>query len=297
MSTNVVDNNTQSQTPMDKINLDLTELDAHELALLQSQTGIQDIDELKRHVEDVAERAFKARSKFVYQPIYKHVLELGKTRKDAIFLDIGCALGHDTRKVVADGYPVQNVVASDLQPEFWTLGHELFKSTPETFPVPFIPGNALDEAFIPDCSPFDNASHPPSTEKPTQSILTSSKSLAPLQGHVSAIHVSALFHLFGESQQRVLARKIGSLLSPEPGSVIFGIQRGFATPGEHENPRGEMVFWHSVESWKKLWVGGEGEEGVYPKGMVEVDATLWDHKLGSQEPNRCFLVWSVKRVE
>ncbi|KAF5344030.1 hypothetical protein D9758_012874 [Tetrapyrgos nigripes] len=295
MSTSVADNSTQ----IHKISLDLKELNADELALLQSQTGIQDMDELKRHVfgyRCLTSTIF-LRSKFAYQPIYKHVLGLGKTRKDAIFLDIGCALGHDTRKVVADGYPVQNVVASDLQPEFWTLGHELFKSTPETFPVPFIPGNAFDEAFIPDCPPFDNDRHLPSTEKPTRSILTPSKSLAPLQGHVSAIHASALFHLFVESQQRVLARKIASLLSPEPGSVIFGIHNGAATPGEHANRRGESVFWHSVESWKKLWIGGEGEEGVFPHGTVDVDAKLLERKLSSHETNRWFLVWSVKRVE
>jgi hypothetical protein len=42
-----------------KIILDLKELSEDELALLKSQTGILDMDELKKHVEGVAGKAFK----------------------------------------------------------------------------------------------------------------------------------------------------------------------------------------------------------------------------------------------
>ncbi|KAF5342833.1 hypothetical protein D9758_013379 [Tetrapyrgos nigripes] len=295
-----------------KITLNLQELTEGELALLKSQTGIEDMDELQKHVESVAYKAFKIfryyyltqttflKFKLDYIPIYKHVLELGKTRPNAIFLDIGCGFGHDTRKAIADGYPIQNVVASDIHPEFWNLGHELFKSTPESFPVPFIPGDALDDAFIPDCPPFDNETRKPSTEKPSQATLASAKSLAPLQGHVSAIHASGLFHLFVEEQQHVLANKLASLLSPEPGSAIFGIHRGASEAKEITNIREEKTFLHSEDSWTRLWVGKEGEgEGVFPKGMVQVDVRLYDLKPstdGTTSSDFTLLVWSVKRI-
>ena len=65
---------------------------------------------------------------------YDVLLELGKKREGAILLDIGCCcefwvpmilnmlitsplmpVGNDVRKAIADGYPVQNVIASDLE--------------------------------------------------------------------------------------------------------------------------------------------------------------------------------------
>ena len=49
-------------------------------------------------------------------PAYKDLLQLGKERPNALFLDIGCGVGNDTRKVVADGFPAKQVIASDLFP-------------------------------------------------------------------------------------------------------------------------------------------------------------------------------------
>lgn len=67
-------------------------------------------------------------------PAYPSLMQLVKERPDAIFLDYACACKHwkdtfipkyystesyqvgvDTRVAIADGYPVENVVASDLQ--------------------------------------------------------------------------------------------------------------------------------------------------------------------------------------
>ncbi|KAF5367143.1 hypothetical protein D9758_004028 [Tetrapyrgos nigripes] len=293
------------EKPTKQITLDLGELDENELAFLKSQTGIEDVEVLTRHVEDIARRAHKVfgydyltRTLFLKfrstrLPVYKHVLELGKTRDDALFLDVGCGwipqVGHDIRKTIADEYPIQNMVGSDLHPEFWDLGHELFKSTPETFPVPFIPGDALDDDFIPNRDPFLDM---PTTSKPSRQSLASSKSLASLQGHVSVIHASALFHLFLKESQRRLARKLASLLSPVPGSVIFGVHRGLPQPGEIFNTRSEQIFCHSADSWKRLWIGGEGEVGVFPSDAVDVQAVVIQVAL----KETWILVWSVKRI-
>ncbi|THV02809.1 hypothetical protein K435DRAFT_852453 [Dendrothele bispora CBS 962.96] len=285
------------------VKLDFSVLDKEELALLKSQTGIENMEELREHVESVVGKAHNVfryecltrlvflKSKYPRLPAYKHVLELGKSREDTLFLDIGCCFGHDTRKAVWDGYPIQNIIASDLYPEFWDLGHELFKSTPETFPVPFIPGDIFDDHFIPDRMPVMKTS---TTERPSLQSLASSKSLAPLQGHISAIHASALFHLFREEPQRRIAKKLASLLSPVPGSVIFGLHRGLPEAREIQNvgKAKDTIFGHSPASWKKLWAGGETEEGVFPPHTVEVDASI------TQIPGTDvhMLAWSVTRI-
>lgn len=90
---------------------------------------------------------------------------------------------------------------------FWDIGHKLFKSTPESFPVPFVQGDVFDPKHIAPASPLYT---PPSTPRPDLSTLAS---LTPLQGHVSAIHVAAFFHLFQEDGQLKAARALASLLS------------------------------------------------------------------------------------
>lgn len=47
---------------------------------------------------------------------YHEFLQLTKQRPSPLFLDIGCGVGNDTRKVVADGFPAKQIVASDLHP-------------------------------------------------------------------------------------------------------------------------------------------------------------------------------------
>jgi len=235
-------------------------------------------------------------------PAYDHLLKLGKERQSAILLDIGCCFGNDARKAVADRYPVQNVIASDLVAgshyitffhtpaqtfsEFWDLGHQLFKTTPETFPVPFLPGDAFDPSLL---TPGPISYSPPTTPIPTLSSLTS---LSPLQGHISAIHGSSFFHLFNEAKQFDLAKRLASLLSPEPGSVIFGSHAGREMKGERKTSLGVDAFLHSPQSWAEMWDGG-----IFEKGQVKVDAGLVKiERLVNNDSANQLLVWSVTRL-
>ncbi|EMD41568.1 hypothetical protein CERSUDRAFT_110117 [Gelatoporia subvermispora B] len=282
------------------------EPDDAELAFLQKETGIQDVEELKQHVMAVQKEALKVfpygcirrysftRLKISRQPKYSYVLKMGKERPGAILLDIGCAFGTDVREAVADGYPIENIVTSDLQPEFWQLGHELYRSTPETFPVPFVAGDAFDPTFLAPVAPF---TAPPPAPRPDLRALTT---LTPLLGHVSFIHAFAFFHLFDEAKQAQLARAVAGLLSPEPGSMIFGGHGGRPEKGyrtESGTRRGTYMFCHSPESWKELWDGQ-----VFPKGTVEVDAFLVERPRADVNPNAAedarfyHMVWSVTRL-
>ncbi|PIL24450.1 hypothetical protein GSI_14204 [Ganoderma sinense ZZ0214-1] len=285
-------------------------MDEEGLTFMKAQTGIEDEQELKKHI--IAVRA-EGYSIFPYGcimrfaflqlrlsrlPAYNQLLALGKERKDAIFLDIGCCFGYDVRKAIDDGFPTGSVIAADLHPEFWELGHKLFKSTPETFPVPFLPGDAFDPAFLEPTAPF-TASRPPPAPRPDLATLTA---LNALRGHVSAIHASAFFHLFDEERQTQLAHALAGLLSPEPGSMLIGGHRGQPVAGVRTDlgrrrQDGTKRFAHSPESWAALWDGQ-----VFEKGTVRVEAVLREVErpgdlAGVSGDTKSYnLCWSVTRL-
>ncbi|KAI0090003.1 hypothetical protein BDY19DRAFT_96758 [Irpex rosettiformis] len=294
------------QAPLDPTFYDV---DVEFLSLL---TGIKDPEELKKHVLQVQADAYAVypypcirnftitKTKVDRYPAYRDLLQLGKERKGAIFLDVGCCVGNDLRKAVLDGFPVNQVLGTDLNPsscyhgiaEFWEVGHKLFKSTPETFPVKLIPGNIFEQSFLdPEAKVQD----------PTPDISTLTN-LTPLVGHVSVIHSSAFFHLFDESHQLQIATLFAALLSPEPGSLILGKHVGLPEkslrmsaiqPGQID--RSIRMFCHSPESWTEMW------EGVFGKGKVEVWAELKqevrkDRVLLTNDSRAWQLIWSVKRL-
>ncbi|KAH9912577.1 uncharacterized protein B0H18DRAFT_889733, partial [Fomitopsis serialis] len=235
-------------------------------------TGIRDEGTLKQHILKVQRDAYQTRSytcirwftftelQLARLPAYTELLKLGQERQGAILLEIGCCFGNDIRKAIADGYPLQNCIVSDIEPALWNFGFQLFNDTPETFPVPIVAGDALDTAFLEPVPPF--TSHP-STPAPPLSSVTQ---LSQLHGQVSAIYLSAVFHLFPEEKQLQLAHAIAGLLSPAPGSLILGWHAGLhekgVLPGP-QRPDGQHmgIFCHSPQTWKELWDGG-----VFPKG-------------------------------
>ncbi|EJF58440.1 hypothetical protein DICSQDRAFT_90649 [Dichomitus squalens LYAD-421 SS1] len=280
-------------------------IDEDGLAFMKAQTGIEDEEELKKHILAVQAEAYEVhpypcirrftflQMKLASLPAYERLLTLGKERKDPILLDIGCCFGNDIRKAIHDGFPREGVIASDLHPEFWDLGHKLFKTTQETFPVPFIAGDAFDPAFLEVTEPFYS---PPSEPRPAN--LSSIKSLNPLRGHVSAIHASSFFHLFSEDKQFQLAKSLAGLLSPEPGSMLLGThggrpEKGFRTEQLRPNSHGSTMFCHSPESWAELWDGQ-----IFKKGTVKVEARLVERGLHNWNPDAkfYFLAWSVTRL-
>ncbi|KAF5373310.1 hypothetical protein D9615_007401 [Tricholomella constricta] len=276
-------------------------LSSDEFDFFKSQTGIKDEDAIKQHIITVQKKAYSiygypcirffsfTKLKISRLPTYQSALKLARERSDAILLDIGCCFGNDIRKAVRDGWPVQKVIASDLRQGFWDFGHELFNSTPETFPAAFIAGDVFDSNLIAPRAPFLEM---PQTPRPPS--LQDLASLTPLQGHVTAIHVSSLFHLFDEARQLELAQRLATLLSPLPGSVIFGSHIGKPEKGWLRSDAGldePKLFCHSPETWQDLWDGQ-----VFGKGTVHIEATL----SRVERPDRSneilhLLTWSVTR--
>ncbi|KAJ7467478.1 hypothetical protein FB451DRAFT_1352474 [Mycena latifolia] len=274
-------------------------LDPAELAFLKAQTGVQDDEELKAHVLALQKKAYEVypypcirRFGFTRLKInknraaYEYVLDIGRNIPGALLLDIGCCFGNDLRKIASDGFPAQNMIASDLREDYWALGHELFRSTTTSFPATFIAGDAFDPDFL--------CLQAPLTEVPPFAVpnLHSITSLNDLRGHLSAIHSASLFHLFSETKQLELARKMAGLLTPRAGSMIFGCHGALPTKGYTLASAGKHMFCHSPESWRDMWDGG-----VFEAGSVEVQAVLRNvGKVLSPTTDFYMLFWSVKIV-
>ena len=115
---------------------------------------------------------------------------------------------------------------------------------------------------------------------------------------MSAVSVCSVFHVFDEAEQRQLARAIAGLLSPEPGSMVIGVHSGRPEKGTfvtRVGGRNVSTFYHSPESWTRLW---DGE--LFVEGTVTVEANLvetggWDFQ-DSEADRYWFLVWSVTRL-
>ncbi len=91
---------------------------------------------------------------------------------------------------------------------------------------------------------------------------------------------------------------MAALLSPEPGSMIFGshvgrYEKGFRSERASKSIQRRNMFCHSPESWRALW---DGE--IFTKGSVRVDALLHDrdrYGLNTVDPGAktFLLVWCV----
>ncbi|KAK7462179.1 hypothetical protein VKT23_007783 [Stygiomarasmius scandens] len=245
--------------------------DEEEFFLLQ--TGIESVDDLKEHILDIQRDALKIvpydldRLKMSKLPWYNQVLQSMKINESTIFLDMACCLGTDIRKAIADGFPAERIIASDICQEFWNLGHKLFRTNPEEIFPKFFCGDVLDTSFIPDILQSNTSQEVPSEQD----------KMASFAGHVKIIHASNLFHLFNEADQTTVAERLAVLVSHSPGSIIFGSQVGRHEKGYREEAiappanagyLGNKTFCHSVSSWTEMW------HGIFPAGSIRVDADL-----------------------
>ena len=175
-------------------------------------------------------------------------------------------------------------------------GHALFRDTPETFPVPFIEGDVFDSAFL-EIQPPITKENAPTEPAPALASLTS---LNPLRGHVSAVFMGKFLHLFDEAGQAHIARALAGLLSPEPGSMIFGVQGALEKRGQFKPTGSEFtMFCHSPESLGKVFedaFGGPGRIKFESRLTSEPGGpTYFDTWPGNTKPFIC-QEWSVTRL-
>ncbi|KAH7044044.1 hypothetical protein B0J12DRAFT_760511 [Macrophomina phaseolina] len=153
------------------------------------------------------------------------------------YLEIGCGLGQDVRKLLHAGVPPSSLHATDLLPGLISAGHSLFRDASTTSPL-FFAADFLDA----------------SDEGP----------LSPLGHSMDVIHASMFLHCFDLSTQHRACARIVELLKPKAGSTVVGRQGGVAPGAEPreegvKGPMGELGgvkrtnYLHNEESFKAMW--------------------------------------------
>ncbi|THH11013.1 hypothetical protein EW145_g923 [Phellinidium pouzarii] len=162
-------------------------------------------------------------------PIYPTVLAAAKASGDTLFLDLGCCMGTDVRKLVKDGYPPERVAGCDLRRAFIDACYTLFNDSPSTCAITFLTSDIFEINLD------------PSPPHPSTRPFNEATSLDDLRGRLSHVYSGALFHLFNEETQSALAARLARLLrvppgraigdAPAAGGIIFGRHQGKETPG------------------------------------------------------------------
>ena len=140
------------------------------------------------------------------------------------FIDIGCCLGQDLRRLAFDGAPTDKMYASDIVPDFWDIGFDLFQDR-AGMKAHFVQADILDEG----------------------------SALRQLEGKMDITYLGSVLHLFGWEGQLQAAKQIARL--SKVGTMALGHQMGSAAPNEIVLawPGTGSMYRHSDETFKKLW--------------------------------------------
>ncbi|EFP83235.2 hypothetical protein PGTUg99_008842 [Puccinia graminis f. sp. tritici] len=266
---------------------------AQDLKFFKKSTGIKDAADLKKHIMEIRETAYKSfpypciwgfeflKGKTTSHPFYPQVKENQLSSKhQKFFIDLGTFVGVDLRQVVNDGWNPNNVLGVDIHPEWRDLGHQLFKDGNEA--LPFYLGDILQVKTLNDS---------PSSEARPVLDLRDLQDLNKLKGRVSFISANQLFHLFSKGDQKELAERCGRLLSHEPGAAIFGTQLGLP----EEKLETYKLYLHSPESWERMWKEVLGENILVTVKLEEADTEHSYHSFSGVE-SLYWLYWSVART-
>ncbi|KAK8107230.1 methyltransferase [Apiospora kogelbergensis] len=220
--------------------------------LLVEYAGVED-SAVEKHITDTRSKAWRVApfpcvGSFLFAelvlsnfPVYPDIVANLKSGTWTRYLEVGCGLGQDIRKLIHDGVPMTSVMGTDLLPGLLESGHDLFRDA-DALPL----GKSLFAADFLDVS--DN------------NVLGK----ASLDGTVDIIHATMFLHCFDRPAQLVACQRVITLLKNQPGVMIVGKQGGVtkgASAREHpvKGPMGQIGgvvrtnFLHNVDSFKALW--------------------------------------------
>lgn len=175
-----------------------------------------------------------------------------KADPDARFLDIACCLGQEARQLAYDGVPTRQLLGTDIVPDFFDVGYDLFNDR-ERFEGRFFRADMLDEGDA---------------------------ELSQLKGCIDVVFIGAFLHLFPyETQLQILVRTI-RLLKSKPGVKVLGRQNGSRDPGtrSRKSAKDQLFFQHDVESFEKQFEeAGRLTETRWEIGGEMLDWVEWRH--------------------
>ncbi|KAL8797002.1 MAG: hypothetical protein Q9195_000773 [Heterodermia aff. obscurata] len=130
----------------------------------------------------------------------------------------------DLRRLALDGAPTDKMYASDIVPNFWDIGFDLFQDH-ASMKARFVQADLLDEW----------------------------SALRQLEGIIEIVYVGSVLHLFGWERQLQAGKQIARL--SKVGTMVFGYQIGAAAPDEIVPTwRGsKSMYSQSEETFRQLW--------------------------------------------
>ena len=184
----------------------------------------------------------------------------------SLFLDLGCGLGQDIRRLVHDGAPAENLIGLDLESDYINLGFELFNDR-----------ETLRSTFL------------------AQDFAEDTPELVSLAKKVKVINSGYFMHLWTWEKQLGAAKRMIQLLSPGSGSIITGVHFGSRSAGITTNvvPGLEGIYIHSRESLAELWSqAGKETQTQWNFYCVEEE----DDYCKEYNPEGCRLRWTVEEM-
>lgn len=181
-------------------------------------------------------------------PAYPSIIQ--KLQAGASFLDIGCFIGQDLRRLVADGAPSDRLYAVDVV-SHWDVGYDMYRDR-DRFSAHFIEADIL----------YPNAE------------------LRALTGTVDVISITHVLHQWDWKDQVKAVEELVKLSSGK-GAVVVGFQVG--SVGERVRKATDLAksdtYWHDQGSFQRMWdeVGrGTGTEWECEARMLAWEEVGWD---------------------
>ncbi|KAB8070462.1 hypothetical protein BDV29DRAFT_160409 [Aspergillus leporis] len=232
---------------------------------------------LEDHVKDIAHRGWTIKSYPCFQkltflhfdlmqsPIYDTII--AQTQAGGIFLDLGCGLGQDIRRLVYDHAPADRLIGMDIIPEYVQLGYQLFHDDETRLKSQF-----LVQDFFVDTHELDG-----------------------IKQRIMVMNSGYFLHLWNWDKQLQAAKRMIQLMAPKTRAVITGVHFGRdEVSGLWEGVPADLeeMFLHNPETLKRLW-----EEAALATGSKW---RLWcraedDEYCKSLDSRGCRLRWIVER--
>ena len=183
-------------------------------------------------------------------PAYASIIQ--KLQGGGSFLDIGCFIGQDLRRLVADGAPSDRLYAVDVV-SHWDVGYDMYLDR-DRFSAHFIKADIL----------YPNAE------------------LKALRGTIDVVSITHVLHQWDWGDQvKAVEQLVG--LSSGRGAMVVGFQVG--SVGVRERKASGLArsdaYWHDPGSFQRMWdeVGREtGTDWKCKTRMLGWEEVGWDPK-------------------